>query len=120
MEIVFWAAVVYLTVQSGLKTNAGLGKTLGWVVAGIGGTMSGSAMYASAIAYIDWRFFKHNGVKREQLDGDAEKAVVERQESQGLIASRSSPGSSWLWLAGLSCSEVRGYTPIRCPRGLGL
>ncbi|KAF9869987.1 hypothetical protein CkaCkLH20_12596 [Colletotrichum karsti] len=65
MEIVFWAAVVYMGIQSQTQqTCIGTSCTIGWVVVVIGILLSMIAGYATIIAWIDFRYLKKNGVRR--------------------------------------------------------
>ncbi|KAF6807920.1 hypothetical protein CSOJ01_07865 [Colletotrichum sojae] len=64
MEIVFWAAVVYMSIQSQTQTCIGVSCTLGWVVVVLGILLSMVAGYATIIAWLDFRFSRANGVPR--------------------------------------------------------
>ncbi|KAF6815025.1 hypothetical protein CPLU01_14239 [Colletotrichum plurivorum] len=65
MEIVFWAAVVYMSIQSQTQqVCVGVSCTLGWVVVVLGVLLSMIAGYATIIAWLDFRFSRANGVPR--------------------------------------------------------
>ncbi|KAF6805493.1 hypothetical protein CMUS01_14603 [Colletotrichum musicola] len=65
MEIVFWAAVVYMSIQSQTQQVCiGVSCTLGWVVVVLGILLSMVAGCATIIAWLDFRFSRANGVPR--------------------------------------------------------
>ncbi|GKT64251.1 cytochrome P450 [Colletotrichum tofieldiae] len=67
LEIVFWAAVAYMSIQSNTQQCVGTTCTLGWVVVVIGILLSIVAGYATIISWLDFRYFKANGVARGSI-----------------------------------------------------
>ncbi|KUJ09828.1 uncharacterized protein LY89DRAFT_597421 [Mollisia scopiformis] len=64
MEIVFWAAVVFLMIQANLKFCVGTNCILSWVVTGVAGTLSTVAAYTAIVSIMDFRCFKSTGMHR--------------------------------------------------------
>ncbi|KAH6950393.1 hypothetical protein BKA56DRAFT_682552 [Ilyonectria sp. MPI-CAGE-AT-0026] len=64
LEIVFWGAVVFLMIQANIKFCEALNCTLSWVVVGLSIFMSIIAAYMAGVTWLDWRYFKANGVER--------------------------------------------------------
>ncbi|GKT42938.1 uncharacterized protein ColSpa_03119 [Colletotrichum spaethianum] len=67
LEIVFWAAVAYMSIQSNTQQCVGTTCTLSWVVVVIGILLSIVAGYATVISWLDFRYFKINGVARGSI-----------------------------------------------------
>ncbi|KZL80573.1 hypothetical protein CI238_10544 [Colletotrichum incanum] len=67
LEIVFWAAVAYMSIQSNTQQCVGTTCTLGWVVVVIGILLSIVAGYTTVISWLDFRCFKANGVARGSI-----------------------------------------------------
>ncbi|KAH7162039.1 hypothetical protein B0J13DRAFT_632826 [Dactylonectria estremocensis] len=64
LEIVFWGAVVFLMIQANIKFCEALNCTLSWVVVGLSIFMSIIAGHMAVVTWLDWRYFKANGVER--------------------------------------------------------
>ncbi|KAJ4321846.1 hypothetical protein N0V84_005141 [Fusarium piperis] len=64
MEIVFWAAVAFMMIQGNRRICIGTSCTLGWVVCVLGICLSIMAKYVTVVGFLDWRYFKKNGVPR--------------------------------------------------------
>ncbi|OLN81892.1 hypothetical protein CCHL11_07045 [Colletotrichum chlorophyti] len=67
MEIVFWAAVVYMTIQSQSQVCIGISCTLGWIIVVVGILVSMLAGYATIISWLDFRHFRQHGVHRGSM-----------------------------------------------------
>ncbi|KAL1870757.1 hypothetical protein Daus18300_005077 [Diaporthe australafricana] len=55
LEVVFWAAVVFLLIQANISVCVGVGCTLSWVVVGMSISLSILSAYAFVISYIAFR-----------------------------------------------------------------
>ncbi|KAI7776501.1 hypothetical protein LA080_004846 [Diaporthe eres] len=55
LEIVFWAAVVFLLIQANISVCVGVGCTLSWVVVGMSISLSILSAYAFCISYVAFR-----------------------------------------------------------------
>ncbi|KAJ9646691.1 hypothetical protein H2204_000383 [Knufia peltigerae] len=55
LEIIFWAAVVFLIVQANIKSCVGISCTLRWVAMGVSIVINVIAVYMFIISYIDFR-----------------------------------------------------------------
>ncbi|KAM0418626.1 hypothetical protein ACHAPT_012429 [Fusarium lateritium] len=64
MEIVFWAAVAFMMLQGNRRICIGTSCALGWVVFVLSICMSIMAKYVAVVGFLDWRYFKKNGVPR--------------------------------------------------------
>ncbi|EXF75124.1 hypothetical protein CFIO01_06734 [Colletotrichum fioriniae PJ7] len=68
MEVVFWAAVAYMGIQGNTQQSCvGVSCTIGWIVVVMGILLSIVAGYATIIAWLDFRYFKANGVRRGSM-----------------------------------------------------
>ncbi|KAF2680511.1 hypothetical protein K458DRAFT_434343 [Lentithecium fluviatile CBS 122367] len=68
LEIVFWGAVAFLTMQgmTGKNKCKGTSCTLGWIVIVLAALVSQMEVYGFVIALLDWRYFKREGKRRDQ------------------------------------------------------
>ncbi|KAF8859319.1 hypothetical protein BDZ45DRAFT_742561 [Acephala macrosclerotiorum] len=64
LEVVFWAAVVFLMIQSNLNSCVGANCTISWVVCAVAGVLSTVAARTAVVSIMDFRYFKKNGVPR--------------------------------------------------------
>ncbi|KAM5341162.1 hypothetical protein ACJ41O_015271 [Fusarium nematophilum] len=64
LEIVFWAAVAFMTMQGNTKVCVGTSCALGWVIVVLAVLLSILAKMVTVITFLDWRFFKKHGVPR--------------------------------------------------------
>ncbi|KAM0338060.1 hypothetical protein ACHAPU_011452 [Fusarium lateritium] len=64
LEVVFWAAVAFLTVRGNTNVCIGTSCALGWVVFVLAGILSLIAKYLAVVCYLDWRFDKKHDVPR--------------------------------------------------------
>ncbi|KAJ0117495.1 cytochrome p450 [Diaporthe amygdali] len=55
LEVVFWAAVVFLLIQANISVCVGVGCTLSWVVVGMSICLSMLSAYAFGIAFFAFR-----------------------------------------------------------------
>ncbi|KAF2757396.1 hypothetical protein EJ05DRAFT_388571 [Pseudovirgaria hyperparasitica] len=76
LEIVFWAAVVFLIIQANIKICVGTGCILSWIVMAIAIPLSMLAAWAAAICWVEWRAEK--AVKRGIVGGG-----FDSRESEG-------------------------------------
>ncbi|OAA71825.1 hypothetical protein LEL_09060 [Akanthomyces lecanii RCEF 1005] len=59
LEIVFWAAVAFLTMQANLKSCSGIGCGVGWAIFVMAIFQSMLASYAAMISFVDYRRFRY-------------------------------------------------------------
>ncbi|SPO07786.1 uncharacterized protein DNG_10481 [Cephalotrichum gorgonifer] len=64
MEIVFWAAVAFMSLQANTKICIGTSCALGWVIFVVSIVLSMLAKYAAIGSYLDFRYFRANGIER--------------------------------------------------------
>ncbi|KAK1676359.1 hypothetical protein BDP55DRAFT_742471 [Colletotrichum godetiae] len=81
MEVVFWAAVAYMGIQGNTQAAClGVSCTIGWIVVVMGILLSIVAGYATIIAWLDFRYFKANGVRRGSMK---QTALGSSSDSEG-------------------------------------
>ncbi|KAH6678468.1 hypothetical protein B0J14DRAFT_323904 [Halenospora varia] len=64
LEIVFWAAVVFLMIQANLKFCVGTNCVLSWCVCCVAGLLSIFAAYTATVSIMEWKYFKATGMHR--------------------------------------------------------
>ncbi|CZR64463.1 uncharacterized protein PAC_14361 [Phialocephala subalpina] len=64
LEVVFWAAVVFLMIQANLNFCVGTNCTISWVVCVVAGILSTVASWTAVVSIMDFRYFKATGVPR--------------------------------------------------------
>ncbi|KKY37743.1 putative cytochrome p450 [Diaporthe ampelina] len=70
LEIVFWAAVVFLLIQANISVCVGVGCTLSWVVVGLSISLSIFSAYAFCISFVALRQ-QRAGQRDGRLSDDA-------------------------------------------------
>ncbi|KAF4848019.1 hypothetical protein CGCSCA4_v005297 [Colletotrichum siamense] len=118
MEIVFWAAVVYMGIQSQTQQSCiGTSCTIGWVVVVLGILLSMVAGYATIIAWLDFRYFKKNGVRRGAMGHDAaplesrcEDQSVESVQIQEVRREQRKNGDEQRYATAAYGQQTQGYT----------
>ncbi|TDZ41442.1 hypothetical protein CTRI78_v009622 [Colletotrichum trifolii] len=114
MEIVFWAAVVYMGIQAQTQQACiGVSCTIGWVVAVFGILLSMVAGYSTIIAWLDFRYFKKNGVHRgsvgsAQLQSRSEEASIESLQIQEINRDGRKPAA---YDSNQTSNGQQGYSP---------
>ncbi|RSL86681.1 hypothetical protein CEP52_014991 [Fusarium oligoseptatum] len=77
MEVVFWAAVAFMMIQGNRRICIGTSCAIGWVVCVLGICLSIMAKYVTVVGFLDWRYFKDNGVPREsKLEKTEEESMT--------------------------------------------
>ncbi|KAL3426346.1 hypothetical protein PVAG01_03137 [Phlyctema vagabunda] len=66
IDIVSWAAVVFMGIQANLKMCSGTGCLLSWIVIALGGCLSLLSVVTSYISWGDYRYFRANKVRPGQ------------------------------------------------------
>ncbi|GJD03162.1 hypothetical protein ColKHC_11987 [Colletotrichum higginsianum] len=96
LEIVFWAAVAYMSIQSNTQGQC-IGTTcvLGWVVVVVGILLSIIAAWATAISWLDFRYFKANGVTRGSLRQHQLPLHSRNNSAQSQISETIERNSQW-------------------------
>ncbi|KAL0935563.1 uncharacterized protein CTRU02_210154 [Colletotrichum truncatum] len=85
MEVVFWAAVVYMGIQSQTQQACiGTSCTLGWVVVVFGILLSMIAGHTTIISWLDFRYFKANGVRRGAMSAPLPSRDEEGRSVEGV------------------------------------
>ncbi|KAN0098319.1 hypothetical protein V8E51_013982 [Hyaloscypha variabilis] len=64
LEVLFWAAVVFMMIQAVVKFCVGTSCILSWVVCVLGGILSAVAAWTAVVSIMDWRYHKANGMHR--------------------------------------------------------
>ncbi|KAH8665898.1 hypothetical protein BGZ60DRAFT_432073 [Tricladium varicosporioides] len=64
LEIVFWAAVVFLMIQANMKFCVGTNCVLSWCVCCVAGLLSIFAAYTATVSIMEWKYFKATGMHR--------------------------------------------------------
>ncbi|KAG7138930.1 hypothetical protein HYQ45_003976 [Verticillium longisporum] len=77
LEIVFWGAVIFLVMQGNLQRCEGTGCILNWIVFGVSIVISILSSWVAVISVLDFRFFRANGVRRDDMSlrGGSESGV---------------------------------------------
>ncbi|KAH8593638.1 hypothetical protein B0O99DRAFT_742628 [Bisporella sp. PMI_857] len=89
LEVVFWAAVAFLGIQTNTQSCSGIGCTLSWIVVITSCVLSAVATWSATISILDHRYFKKNGVERYPRPARGEAYKMESgQSSHGLRESR--------------------------------
>lgn len=66
LEVVFWAAVVFLMIQANLNFCVGTNCTISWAVVGVSGTLSVVAAWTAVVSINEWRHAKKMGGKSDE------------------------------------------------------
>ncbi|KAG4417913.1 hypothetical protein IFR04_008967 [Cadophora malorum] len=66
LEIVFWAAVVFMSIQANMQSCNGIHCTLSWIVCVLGGITSAVTGFAAIVSIRMWRAAK--AAQREQMN----------------------------------------------------
>ncbi|KPM42448.1 hypothetical protein AK830_g4104 [Neonectria ditissima] len=85
LEIVFWAAVAYMTIQSNSARCDGITCTLSWVVVSLAVLLSGLSLFATVISFMDIRNARKHGKPRDFSaleDGYDSQSVYSLQKRQ--------------------------------------
>ncbi|KAF7553461.1 hypothetical protein G7Z17_g3615 [Cylindrodendrum hubeiense] len=75
LEVVFWGAVAFMTLQANLKKNGceGTSCTLGWVVVAVAGILNILANYTAILSVLDWYHFRnHKSTRGNKISGQRE------------------------------------------------
>ncbi|KAH7008866.1 hypothetical protein EDB80DRAFT_893210 [Ilyonectria destructans] len=78
LEVVFWGAVAFLSLQANTKSCEGTSCTLGWVVVALAVILNILANYTAIVSVLDWYHFRnHRSPRGIKIDsqGDQESSL---------------------------------------------
>ncbi|KAL0253285.1 hypothetical protein SLS55_010257 [Diplodia seriata] len=66
IEVVLWAAVVFMVFRANLNSCTGTSCIISWVVCGLAGVLHMLALQTAVTSILDFRYFKKCGVPRSE------------------------------------------------------
>ncbi|KAH8738400.1 hypothetical protein BGZ61DRAFT_30850 [Ilyonectria robusta] len=106
LEVVFWGAVAFMMIQANLKFCEGINCTLSWVVVSLAGIMNQAAVYMTIVCWLDFRYFKANGVERGSKYSNVDRLEIRSVDAGSAYKGRERTQEQGIDLDGLMANPA--------------